>query len=129
MERIRKAQSEIQNIDTVSNDIDILTLSDIYTREESFAVRARVIVLGMGDGDAEAESRYIVYLHTDNAGHAVRFAKKLALTFKAARRAGSAQHGTVSSYDRFCEPSPVRSLGAQCAEAIAMALGLAGVPA
>lgn len=127
MERSRKAQFEIKAMDSVSDAISIHTLSDIYSRDEHFAVTALVHPASyMEGGNDSTDARRVVYLRTEDAAHAIRFARKLANTFKAAKRAGSAQHGRVEAYTAFCANSPVRSYAGECAEAIARAFGWNG---
>lgn len=98
---------EIVKIDNVSDDVRIATMSNIYTRREHYAVQA--VYSG------------VVYYRVGNPERAVSLAAKLALTFLQASHAGPAQH--TDYWQDFCEPSSVRSFGANCALALAQALG------
>ncbi len=99
---------EIVSIDAISDDVQIATLSNIYTRAEHFAV--------------QAVYKGTVYFRTGDADRAVHNAKRLARTYEAANRCGAAQN--TDYWQPFCEASPVYSYGATCARAIAQALGV-----
>ena len=103
---------ELRTVSQVSPDVRIATLSNIYTRDEHFAIQG---------GIAET-----VYFRTNDPEKAVRMARRLALTCEAADHSGSAQH--ADHWQESCEPGPVRSLGAIAAAAIASAFGIGAAP-
>ena len=100
---------EVQSIEDVTGDVRIATLSNIFSREEHFAV--------------QASFSGVVYFRTNDAEKAVSLAMRLARTFKGAARCGARQEADY--WQPFCEAGPVHSYGAGCAAAIAQAMSIA----